>query len=76
VYRHGYLERLAGIETWADRLAHVASFGRLGLFVHHNSHQAMRVAYDAVRCLGPDGELDHVQWEAVRAGRTMLTAGD
>jgi protoporphyrinogen oxidase len=76
VYRHGYLERLAGIETWADRLAHVASFGRLGLFVHHNSHQAMRVAYDAVRCLGPDGELDHVRWEAARAGRTMLDADD
>ena len=76
VYRQGYLERLAGIETWADRLAHVASFGRLGLFVHHNSHQAMRVAYDAVRCLGPDGQLDHVRWDAARAGRTMLTAGD
>jgi protoporphyrinogen oxidase len=69
VYRKGYRERLTGIETWADRLAHVASFGRLGLFVHHNSHQAMRVAYDAVRCLGPDGELDHVRWEAVRSGR-------
>jgi protoporphyrinogen oxidase len=76
VYRQGYLERLAGIETWADRLAHVASFGRLGLFVHHNSHQAMRVAYDAVSCLGPGGELDHVRWEAARAGRTELTPRD
>lgn len=75
VYRQGYLERLAGIESWADRLAHVASFGRLGLFVHHNSHQAMRVAYDAVDCLGPDGVLDHVCWEAAREGRTTL-AGD
>lgn len=74
VYRQGYLERLSGIETWADRLAHVASFGRLGLFVHHNSHQAMRVAYDAVECLGPDGLLDHLCWEAVRDGRTA--AGD
>jgi protoporphyrinogen oxidase len=72
VYRQGYLERLAGIEAWSDRLAHVASFGRLGLFVHHNSHQAMRVAYDAVDCLGPDGLLDHVCWEAAREGRTLL----
>jgi protoporphyrinogen oxidase len=76
VYRQGYLERLSGIETWADRLAHVASFGRLGLFVHHNSHQAMRVAYDAVGCLGPDGVLDHVCWEAAREGRTMLSPSD
>ncbi len=70
VYRQGYLDRLAGIEAWADRLAHVASFGRLGLFVHHNSHQAMRVAYDAVDCLNPDGSLDHARWEAARDGRT------
>jgi protoporphyrinogen oxidase len=76
VYRQGYLERLAGIEAWADRLAHVASFGRLGLFVHHNSHQAMRVAYDAVDCLGPDGVLDHVCWEAARDGRTALSPSD
>ncbi|HET8616684.1 MAG TPA: FAD-dependent oxidoreductase [Actinomycetales bacterium] len=76
VYRQGYLERLAGIESWADRLAHVASFGRLGLFVHHNSHQAMRVAYDAVDCLGPDGVLDHVCWAAARDGRTALSPSD
>jgi protoporphyrinogen oxidase len=66
VYACGYAQRLAGIEAWADRLANVTTFGRLGLFVHDNTHHAMRMAYDAVDCLRPDGSMDPRAWAAAR----------
>jgi len=66
VYSHGYAARLAGIQAWADRLANVVTFGRLGLFVHDNTHHAMRMAYDAVDCLRPDGSLDVAAWSRAR----------
>lgn len=66
VYSHGYAARLAGIQAWADRLANVVTFGRLGLFVHDDTHHAMRMAYDAVDCLRPDGSLDVARWARAR----------
>lgn len=66
VYARGYAQRLAGIEAWAERLANVTTFGRLGLFVHDNTHHAMRMAYDAVDCLRPDGSMDAAAWSAAR----------
>ena len=66
VYSRGYAARLAGISAWADRLANVVTFGRLGLFVHDNTHHTMRMAYDAVDCLRPDGSLDAVAWSRAR----------
>lgn len=66
VYATGYAERLAGLQAWADRLPNVVSFGRLGLFVHDNTHHAMRMAYDAVDCLGDDGRWDAAAWARAR----------
>lgn len=62
VYARGYASRLAGLQSWADGLPNVVGFGRLGLFVHDNTHHAMRMAYDAVDCIGADGTWDSVAW--------------
>jgi len=66
VYGVGYADRLAPIAGWAERLANVTTFGRLGLFVHDNTHHAMRMAYDAVDSLRDDGSLDVAAWAAAR----------
>jgi hypothetical protein len=62
--------------AWSDRLANVTSFGRLGLFVHDNTHHAMRMAYDAVDCLRPDGSLDSAAWSRARARFTEHVVED
>jgi protoporphyrinogen oxidase len=70
VYSRGYVERLAGLMAWSERLAHVTTFGRLGLFAHDNTHHELRAAYDAADCLrpGPDAGMgfDHLAWQAAR----------
>jgi protoporphyrinogen oxidase len=70
VYSCGYQDRLAGLTAWAERLAHVTTFGRLGLFAHDNTHHELRAAYDAADCLrpGPDGGVgfDHLAWQAAQ----------
>lgn len=69
VYSRGYAARLAGLAAWADRLAHVTTFGRLGLFVHDNSAQALRMGWDAADCLrAGTGSLgfDQGAWLAAR----------
>lgn len=66
VYTRGYASRLEGLQAWADRLPNVVTFGRLGLFVHDNTHHAMRMAYDAVGCLDADGGFDTAVWARAR----------
>ena len=76
VYSRGYASQLEGMAAWSDRLANVTSFGRLGLFVHDNTHHAMRMAYDAVDCLRPDGSLDSAAWSRARARFTEHVVED
>ena len=66
VYEHGYAEHLAGLDTWADSLPRITTFGRLGLFAHDNTHHALAMAYDAVDVLRPDGRRDESAWRAAR----------
>jgi protoporphyrinogen oxidase len=69
VYALGYRARLAGLSGWAERLAHVTAFGRVGLFVQDDTHHALRMGWDAAECLRPaDGgpAWDHVAWQAAR----------
>lgn len=65
VYRAGYERHLAGLDGWASMLPSVTTFGRLGLFVHDNTHHAMSMAYAAVDALKPDG-FDRSDWAAAR----------
>ncbi|MGQ0624269.1 MAG: FAD-dependent oxidoreductase [Sporichthyaceae bacterium] len=66
IYARGYAEPLATLDTWALDLPHLTSFGRLGLFVHDNTHHALAMAQAAVSALGPGG-IDPVAWSAARA---------
>ncbi|MGH4023479.1 MAG: hypothetical protein ACRDRV_02730, partial [Pseudonocardiaceae bacterium] len=65
VYEIGYAEHLRGLDSWASTLPRVTTFGRLGLFVHDNTHHAITMAYDAVAALG-DGRWDATAWSAAR----------
>jgi protoporphyrinogen oxidase len=80
VYSRGYAERLAGLLGWSERLAHVTTFGRLGLFAHDNTHHELRAAYDAADCLrgGPDEPIgfDHLAWQSARERHARLAVDD
>ncbi len=75
VYETGYTEHLRGLDSWASELPRVTTFGRLGLFVHDNTHHAIAMAYDAVAALADgrshdghwhDGHWDATAWSAAR----------
>ncbi len=65
VYETGYTSHLHGLDAWAATLPRVTTFGRLGLFVHDNTHHAIAMAYDAVDALR-DGHWDTTAWSAAR----------
>jgi protoporphyrinogen oxidase len=65
IYERGYAEHLRSLDEWATGLPHVTTFGRLGLFVHDNTHHAMAMAYDAVDALG-EGSWRAERWAAAR----------
>jgi hypothetical protein len=66
VYDLGYDGHLAGLDAWAGTLPRVTTFGRLGLFVHDNTHHAMVMANDAVDALAGGGRRDERRWAAAR----------
>ncbi|MFN2496498.1 MAG: NAD(P)/FAD-dependent oxidoreductase [Pseudonocardiaceae bacterium] len=65
VYETGYSAHLHDLDAWAATLPHVTTFGRLGLFVHDNTHHAIAMAYDAVDALR-GGRWDATAWSAAR----------
>lgn len=76
VYRRGYAAALAPLDTWADSLDRITSFGRLGLFAHDNTHHALAEAFDAVTALRPDLTRDPTAWTAARARFTTHVVED
>ena len=66
VYEVGYRYHLKGIDAWAATVPNVTTFGRLGLFVHDNTHHTIAMAYDAVDALA-SGRFDEAAWAAARA---------
>jgi protoporphyrinogen oxidase len=66
VYRVGFEDDLAGVDSWARMLRRVVTFGRQGLFAHDNTHHALVMAYDAVDALRDDGRFDRYAWTAAR----------
>lgn len=65
VYRTGYQRHLRGVDAWAGELPRVTTFGRLGLFVHDNTHHAMVMGYDAAAALR-DESFDSAAWSVAR----------
>jgi protoporphyrinogen oxidase len=75
VYTRGYAGALAALDGWARGIPGVATFGRLGLFAHDNTHHALAMAYDAVAALRPNG-FDHDAWAQARARFTAHVVED
>lgn len=66
IYEHGFSQRLARLEAWADELPGVTTLGRSGLFAHDNTHHGLLMAQAAAGALGPDGGFDEDQWRRSR----------
>ena len=65
IYLRGYETAFAALDRWVESLPGLLSFGRQGLFAHDNTHHALRMAYCAAECLGPEG-FDHDLWRQFR----------
>jgi protoporphyrinogen oxidase len=68
VYRVGYVTAFQALDAWAAAQPALLSFGRLGLFVHDNTHHALAMAWAAADALAADGSFDHAAWAAAREG--------
>jgi protoporphyrinogen oxidase len=66
VYRVGYATPFQALDAWAAAQPALLSFGRLGLFVHDNTHHALAMAWAAADALAPDGTFDQAAWAAAR----------
>lgn len=67
IYARGFEEHFARLDSWADGLPRVLSFGRQGLYAHDNAHHALAMAKAAVACLRGDGTIDRAEWARHRA---------
>jgi len=65
IYRQGYERAFSALDGWASEQPNMLTFGRQGLFAHDNTHHALRMAYAAADCLGPDG-FDLARWAEYR----------
>ena len=66
IYDHGFSERLARLEAWANAVPGVTTLGRSGLFAHDNTHHAFLMAQAAARCVNDDGSFDDTAWRRAR----------
>lgn len=66
VYRPGYAEHLATLESWAAGLDGLLTFGRQGLFTPDNTHHALAMGWAAASALHPDGTFDAQAWDRAR----------
>jgi protoporphyrinogen oxidase len=66
VYEVGFERHLERLADWADGLPGVTTFGRLGLFVHDNTHHALAMAWDAAAAVRPDGSWHAAAWSAAK----------
>jgi protoporphyrinogen oxidase len=76
VYRVGYAAAFDALDVWAAAQPALLSFGRLGLFVHDNTHHALAMAWAAADALGPDGGFDRAAWAAARTRFTTHVVED
>lgn len=65
IYQRGYEKPFGVLDSWADSLPRLLTYGRQGLFAHDNTHHALYMAYAAVDCLR-NGDFDHGRWEKYR----------
>ena len=68
--------KFSTVDEWLLGLEGLLVFGRQGLFAHDNTHHAFAMAYGAVDCLGPNGEIDPVKWAQYREEFSHHTVED
>ncbi|HWN20738.1 MAG TPA: FAD-dependent oxidoreductase [Gaiellaceae bacterium] len=66
VYSLGYESAVRALDDWAEAQPRLLTFGRLGLFVHDNTHHALAMAWAAADSLRADGSFDDAAWRAAR----------
>jgi protoporphyrinogen oxidase len=66
IYRIGYENAFEALDSWAESVPRLLTFGRQGLFAHDNSHHALAMAWAAADALGPGGSFDDAAWRRAR----------
>lgn len=66
VYRVGSEAAFDEISRWLDTQTGLVAYGRQGLFAHDNTHHALVMARDAVKCVSDDLDFDTAGWERAR----------
>lgn len=65
IYTLDFFEHFEAIDEFLNEIPNLVTFGRQGLFVHDNTHHALRMAYAAVECFH-DGGFDRRLWNQWR----------
>lgn len=65
IYGSGYEAAFETLDSWAEALPNMLTYGRQGLFAHDNTHHALFMAYSAVDCLH-GGVFDRARWKEYR----------
>jgi protoporphyrinogen oxidase len=65
IYASGYEGLFETLDTWAESLPNLLTYGRQGLFAHDNTHHALFMAYSAVECLR-GRVFDYAKWQEYR----------
>jgi len=66
IYRVGYEQAFDALDSWAESVPRLLTFGRQGLFAHDNSHHALAMAWAAADALRPGGGFDGNSWRRAR----------
>lgn len=61
IYTRDFFENFEKIDRFLDAVPNLLTYGRQGLFVHDNTHHALRMAYAAAECFR-QGEFDRPRW--------------
>jgi len=63
VFEHDTMNARQIVQTWAQDLDHVLSFGRQGLAVPDNLHHVLAMGRAAASAVGADGNIADAQWK-------------
>jgi protoporphyrinogen oxidase len=65
IYTLDFFEHFHAIDSYLESLDGLLTFGRQGLFVHDNTHHALRMGYAAADCYR-SGAFDRERWREYR----------
>lgn len=62
IYTRGYERNTKRVDEWLRRFDNIVCFGRQALFVHDNTHHALKMAWSASDCVTAGGTFDYDKW--------------